>query len=183
MDFDGQYRIPAPPGQVWLALNDPAVLAGCIPGCKALERRADGRFAATIEARVGPVRASFAGSVELADLDPPHAYTLRGQGQAGPAGFARGEARVRLTADGEGTLLAYAARAEIGGKLATVGSRLIQGVARKTADEFFEAFARGQAQVAAAIPAQAAPPPDLPAPFAWWGPALFPPILWLLFLS
>ncbi|MBF0372787.1 MAG: carbon monoxide dehydrogenase subunit G [Alphaproteobacteria bacterium] len=178
MDFDGEYRIPAPPGQVWLALNDPAVLAGCIPGCKTLERRDDGRFSATIEAKVGPVRAIFAGSVEMADLDPPFAYTLRGQGQAGPAGFARGEARVTLSADGEGTLLRYTARAEIGGKLATVGSRLIQGVARKTADDFFEAFARGRVP---AVPVEAPPAP--PARFPWLGPALFLPVLWLIFLS
>jgi uncharacterized protein len=142
MDFSGEYRIPAPPQQVWDALVDPEVLKACIVGCRELTRTSDTEFAAVVAAKVGPISATFRGTVALLDLDPPRAYTLSGQGQGGAAGFARMTARVTLAEDGPGTLLRYEAQADIGGKLATVGSRLVQSVAKRQADDFFAAFAQ-----------------------------------------
>lgn len=141
MDFAGDYRIPAPLPQVWDALNDPEVLKACIPGCRELQRTSESAYAAVVATKVGPISAVFKGKVTLADLDPPHGYTLTGEGQGGAAGFARMTARVALADDGAGTLLRYEAQAEIGGKLASVGSRLVQSVAKKNADDFFGAFA------------------------------------------
>lgn len=141
MDFTGQYRIPAPPGRVWQALNDEHVLRVCIPGCQELEKTAADSFRARVATKIGAIKASFAGRVTLSDLDPPNGYTISGQGEGGPAGFARGSARVELAPDGPGaTVLTYRAKAEVGGKLASVGSRLVQGVATKTADDFFTRF-------------------------------------------
>jgi hypothetical protein len=160
MDFQGEYRIPATAAQVWAALNDPAVLQACIAGCRSLERISDTEFAATVHAKVGPVSAVFKGSVVLSDLDPPRAYTLTGQGQGGAAGFAKMTSRVTLDEEGSDTLIRYTAKADIGGKLASVGSRLVQTVARKNADDFFSAFARtmgGTGVPEAAAPAAAAP--------------------------
>jgi uncharacterized protein len=142
MEMTGEYRIPAPRQRVWEALNDPAVLKACIPGCKQLEKVSDTDFNAIVATKVGPVSATFRGSVNLSDMDPPNGYTLTGQGQGGAAGFARMGARVSLKQESEDTVLAYSAQADIGGKLASVGSRLVQTVARKNADDFFSAFAR-----------------------------------------
>jgi carbon monoxide dehydrogenase subunit G len=142
MEMTGEYRIPAPRQRVWEALNDPAILKACIPGCRQLEKVSDTDFTAIVATKVGPVSATFRGSVNLSDLDPPNGYTLTGQGQGGAAGFARMGARVSLKQESDDTLLAYAAQADIGGKLASVGSRLVQTVARKNADDFFSAFAR-----------------------------------------
>src|ERR1700693_5099195 len=142
MEFSGEYRIPAKQQLVWEALNDPAALRTCIAGCKQLDKISDTEFSAIVSAKVGPVSATFRGNVVLSDLDPPHGYTLTGQGQGGAAGFARMSAQVALTAEGDQTLLKYVAKAEIGGKLASVGSRLVQVVAKKNADDFFAAFAR-----------------------------------------
>jgi uncharacterized protein len=142
MEMTGEYRIPAPRQRVWEALNDPDVLKACIPGCKQLDKVSDTDFTAIVATRVGPVSATFRGSVNLSELDPPNGYTLTGQGQGGAAGFARMGARVSLKEESDDTVLAYAARADIGGKLASVGSRLVQTVARKNADDFFSAFAR-----------------------------------------
>jgi hypothetical protein len=142
MEMTGEYRIPASRQRVWEALNDPAILKACIPGCRQLEKVSDTDFTAIVATKVGPVSATFRGSVNLSDLDPPNGYTLTGQGQGGAAGFARMGARVSLKQDSDDTLLAYAAQADIGGKLASVGSRLVQTVARKNADDFFSAFAR-----------------------------------------
>jgi len=142
MEITGEYRIPAPQARVWDALNDPAVLKACIAGCQQLEKVSDTEFSAIVATKVGPVSATFRGSVTLCDLAAPDGYTLVGQGQGGAAGFARMKARVGLQPQGGETLLTYAAQAEIGGKLASVGSRLVQGVARRNADEFFAAFAR-----------------------------------------
>lgn len=141
LEFSGEYRIPAPQQRVWDALNDPAVLQACIAGCKQLEKISDTEFNAIVVAKVGPVSATFRGSVVLSDLDEPHSYTLTGSGQGGAAGFAKMRARVALREDGGQTVLAYTASAEIGGKLASVGSRLVQSVAKKNADDFFSAFA------------------------------------------
>jgi hypothetical protein len=142
MRFEGSALIPAMPGVVWSGLNDPAVLRRAIPGCQSMEQTGEREFTATVVTRIGPVSATFRGKVELADLDPPHGYTLKGRGQGGPAGFAKGEARIRLEPEGDGTRLAYEADADIGGKIASVGGRLIQGVAKKTADDFFAGFGR-----------------------------------------
>lgn len=142
MDFSGEYRIPASRQKVWEALNDPAVLQACIAGCKQLDKISDTEFAAIVSAKVGPISATFRGNVVLSDLDAPNGYTLTGQGQGGAAGFAKMGAKVSLASEGNDTLLTYSAQADIGGKLASVGSRLVQTVAKKNADDFFAAFAR-----------------------------------------
>ncbi len=141
MELEGERRIPLPRSQVWTALNDPDVLRACIPGCRSLDKTSATSFAARVTSKIGPVSASFSGTVELSDIVAEEAYTISGHGQGGVAGFAKGGARVTLADDGEaGTRLAYKADAEIGGKLASVGSRLLEGAARKTADQFFDAF-------------------------------------------
>src|SRR5512132_1141452 len=129
INLSGEYRIPAAPERVWEALNDPEVLKACIPGCKSLDKTSDTSFASVVTSKVGPISATFSGSVTLSDLDPPRGYTISGQGQGGAAGFAKMSARVSLSEDGTDTLLKYEANAEVGGKLASVGSRLVQGVA------------------------------------------------------
>lgn len=140
MDQSGEYRIPAERAEVWHALNDPDTLKRCIDGCQSMERRPDGGFAAVVKARVGPVRAVFDAALDLADINPPESYTINVAVRGGPAGFARGSAAVTLAPEGNETTLRYAARANIGGKLAQIGSRLIDGAARKMADDFFKAF-------------------------------------------
>ena len=143
MDIQGQYRIQAPRDVVWAALNDPEVLKRCIPGCKELEQRSPTELAAKVALKVGPISATFTGAVTLEDLDPPAGYTIVGQGQGGAAGFAKGRAKVDLAEVSEGeTDLSYTAKADVGGKLATLGSRLIQATSKKLADEFFSAFVR-----------------------------------------
>lgn len=141
MEMSSTRQIAAPPGEVWAALNDPDALRECIPGCESLTQESNSRWNAVVAAKVGPVSARFNGSIELADVAPPSSYTLLFKGQGGAAGFASGEARVSLTPSGGGTALAYAAKAQVGGKLAQIGSRLIDGAAAKLADEFFERFA------------------------------------------
>ena len=153
MEMSSTRQIAAPPGEVWTALNDPDALRECIPGCESLARDTDNRWNAVVAARVGPVSARFNGTIELADVAPPSSYTLLFKGQGGAAGFATGEARVSLTPSGGGTALAYTARAQVGGKLAQIGSRLIDGAAAKLADEFFERFAARFAPAPAPAPA------------------------------
>jgi len=148
MEMTGEYRIDAPRQTVWEALNDPAALQACIPGCETLEKSADNEFKATVRAKVGPVSARFSGKVTLTDLDPPNGYRIVGEGQGGAAGFAKGGATVRLESDGAVTILRYTADAQVGGKLAQIGSRLIDGTAKKLADEFFTAFAARLAEPA-----------------------------------
>ena len=141
MELEGERRIPLPRAQVWAALNDADVLRACIPGCKSFEKTSDTSFTARVISKIGPVSAAFSGSVDLSDIVMEEAYTISGSGQGGVAGFAKGGARVVLADDGAAaTLLTYTATAEIGGKLASVGSRLLDGAARKTADQFFDAF-------------------------------------------
>lgn len=140
MDLTGEYRIPADRQKVWEALNDPEVLKQCIDGCEELIKDSDTSFSAKVTAKVGPVKAKFAGKVSLSDIDPPNGYTISGEGSGGVAGFAKGGASVKLTEDGSDTVLNYEAKAEVGGKLASVGSRLVEGVAKKTADDFFGKF-------------------------------------------
>jgi hypothetical protein len=161
MDMTGEYRIPASRDQVWAALNDADTLKASLPGCETLERISDREFAATVVAKVGPVKAKFNGNVTLSNLNPPESYTISGEGKGGAAGFAKGGADVRLVEDGDVTVLTYAAKADVGGKLAQLGSRLIDGTARKMADEFFDNFAR---QVAAPAPEVAAEPISAPEP-------------------
>lgn len=141
MDLSGEYRIPASQEQVWKALNDPEVLRQSIPGCQSLDKVEETVYHAVALAKVGPVKAKFTGSIELSDLNPPHSYTIAGQGKGGAAGFVKGEARVTLISDGNETVLAYTVKANVGGKLAQVGQRLIDGAARKMADDFFTNFA------------------------------------------
>jgi len=141
MEIKGEYRIPATRETVWQALNDPDVLRECIPGCEALEKVSDTQLTATVKAKVGPVSAKFSGEVTLEDLNPPEGYRIVGEGKGGVAGFAKGGAVVHLAEDGGDTVLTYDADAKVGGKLAQIGSRLIQGTARKLADQFFRNFA------------------------------------------
>jgi carbon monoxide dehydrogenase subunit G len=137
MEMTGEFRIPAPRQRVWEGLNDPEVLKQCIPGCQTLEKVSDTEFNGRVVASVGPVRATFSGKVTLSHLDPPQSYTISGEGSGGVAGFAKGGAKVNLAEDGVATVLTYAVQAQVGGKLAQVGSRLIDGVARKMANDFF----------------------------------------------
>jgi hypothetical protein len=153
MDMTGEQLIPLPQKRVWEALNDPEILKACIPGCESIERVSDSEYKVAITAAVGPVKARFTGKLLLGDLDPPRSYSLAFEGSGGAAGFGKGTAHVSLEPDGESTRLVYKASASVGGKLAQVGSRLIDGVARKMADEFFVRFNQTVAPVA---PAQAA---------------------------
>lgn len=140
MDFSGEYRVPAPRQRVWEALNDPAILKVCIDGCETLDWSGDNELTAVVRAKVGPVSARFTGKLALSELNPPQSYVLSGQGQGGAAGFAKGSAKVDLEEDGAETILRYEAHSQVGGKLASVGQRLVQGVANKTADQFFARF-------------------------------------------
>ncbi len=141
MDITGEYRIAASREIVWSALNDPDVLRQCIPGCKELEAKSPEEMDAKVALKVGPVSATFSGNVRLEDIVAPEGYTHIGQGNGGIAGFAKGRALVRLAEAGGHTVLSYEARAEIGGKLASLGSRLIQSTSRKLAGQFFDSFA------------------------------------------
>lgn len=140
MQFTGEYRIPAPRQQVWEALNDPDILKVCIDGCESLAWAGEGTLDAVVRAKVGPVHARFAGTIVISDVQPGESYVLSGEGKGGAAGFAKGQAVVRLREEGDETLLHYEAKSSVGGKIATVGSRLISGVANKMADEFFQSF-------------------------------------------
>lgn len=137
MDMTGEERIAAPRQAVWAALNDPETLKACIPGCQSLERTSPNELAATVKIKIGPVSATFKGEVTLSNLNPPESYTIEGEGKGGIAGFAKGGADVRLTDEGAETLLSYTVRAEIGGKLAQLGSRLIDSTSKKLATQFF----------------------------------------------
>lgn len=141
MDISGEYIIAASRETVWQMLNDPEALRECIPGCQSLEGSPDEGFEATVRLTVGPVKATFKGTVSLSNMLPPESYTIIGEGKGGIAGFGKGGADVRLTADGEGTLLSYTAQAQVGGKIAQLGSRLIESTARKLASQFFTRFA------------------------------------------
>jgi len=141
MQMNDSQRISASREKVWAALNDPEILRQCIPGCQSLERSAPNEMTATVVFKVGPVKATFGGKVMLSDLDPPNGYRISGEGSGGVAGFAKGGATVKLTADGaDATILAYEVDAQIGGKLAQLGSRLIDSTAKKLAGQFFESF-------------------------------------------
>ncbi len=141
MDMSGEYLIPAPREAVWRALNDTDILRQCIPGCDEIEKISETSFSAKVTAKVGPVKAKFAGKVELSDIDPPNGYTISGEGSGGAAGFAKGGAKVALEEADEGTRLSYTVDAMVGGKLAQIGSRLIDSTSKKMANDFFAKFA------------------------------------------
>ncbi|MBV1706872.1 MAG: carbon monoxide dehydrogenase subunit G [Hyphomicrobiales bacterium] len=153
MDMNGSMRIEAPREKVYAALNDPEVLKQCVPGCESIEKQSDTDMTAKVTIKIGPVKASFAGKITLSDLDPPNGYTINGEGTGGVAGYAKGGAKVTLVADGDATILNYVVDAQIGGKLAQLGSRLIDSTAKKLAGEFFESFS---AVVAPAAPKEEA---------------------------
>ena len=142
MEVKGEYQIASTREQVWAALNDPDMLKACIPGCESIDKISDTEFAAKVTASIGPVRAKFNTSLKLENLQPPESYTLVGSSKGGAAGFGRGSADITLTETEGGTLLTYVAEFRVGGKLAQVGSRLVLGVTKKTADDFFGSFSK-----------------------------------------
>lgn len=188
MEITGEQRIPASRETVWRALNDPEVLRRSIPGCETLDKLSDTEFTGTITAKVGPVKAKFGGKVTLSEIDPPNGYVLAGQGQ-GAAGFAKGEAAVRLRDDSGQTVLSYSVRAQVGGKLAQVGARLLEGATRKLADSFFVAFgqqlgAPAEAAVSAAAEAMIAEAAPGLSPWVWAaGLLVVVALLWWFFGS
>ena len=179
MDMTGERRIAAPRASVWAALNDPEVLRVSIPGCETLEKTSETDLKATAAISIGPIRARFSGKVQLTDLDPPNGYRIDGEGQGGVAGFAKGGATVHLAEDGaHATLLTYAVQAQVGGKIAQLGARLIDATAKQMADQFFDRFS---ARVAEAEPAmlmtEGAPRPAVaadPRGVSWPGTATAP---------
>jgi len=170
MEMSGEYKINASREKVWEALNDPEILKQSIPGCEEIDRKSPTEMSAKVTAKVGPVKAKFSGEVELTDLDPPNGYRISGEGKGGAAGFAKGGANVTLEEDGAGTLLKYEVDAQVGGKLAQLGARLIDGTAKKMAGQFFENFAAavesGEESAAPAVDgpaaAETAPAPAAP---------------------
>ena len=141
MNMTGEVQLPASRETVWAMLNEPAVLKSCIPGCESLDKDSDNEFRAIATIKIGPVKARWKGKVRFSNLDPPNSYCISGEGDGGVAGFAKGGAKVSLANKDGGTLLSYNVEAQIGGKLAQLGQRLINSVAKKTADDFFENFA------------------------------------------
>lgn len=141
MTLTGEFQLPAAREKVWSMLNDSAVLKVCIPGCEQLEQLSPTEFQAVAVTKIGPVKARWKGKVRLTDLDPPNAYRISGEGEGGVAGFAKGGAAITLTEKEGGTLLSYNVEAQIGGKLAQLGQRLVAGASKKMADEFFTKFA------------------------------------------
>lgn len=141
MTMTGEVQLEASRDVVWAKLNDPEILKQCIPGCESLTMLSDHEFEAVAVNKIGPVKAKFKGKVTLSDLDPPNGYKISGQGDGGVAGFAKGGAEVKLSDKDAGTLLTYNVEAQIGGKLAQLGQRLINGTAKKLADDFFVRFA------------------------------------------
>jgi len=168
MELSSTRIVEASQDVVWQALNDPAVLKECIPGCESLTRESDSEWRAVVATRIGPVSAKFTGRITLADVVPPTSYTLKFDGQGGGAGFANGQAQVSLApapANAAATALSYSAKAQVGGKLAQIGSRLIDGAAAKMADDFFARFAQRFAAAAPSEPAVPVPqPPGPPVP-------------------
>lgn len=186
MELTGEQLIPAAQAEVWRGLNDPEVLKACISGCESIEKLSEVEYALVTVAAIGPVKAKFRGKLRLADLEPPNSYSLSFDGQGGAAGFGKGSASVSLSAAGADTRLRYAVKAQVGGKLAQLGSRLIDGVAKKMADDFFTAFNRTIAAPSrAAAAASAAPAPEA-APGAaplWWTLAIIAAMFLLARLS
>ena len=140
MEMSGEESIPASQADTWAALNDPEILKACVPGCEAIDPLAENAYQVLMVARVGPVSAKFKGKLTLSNLNPPHSYSIAFEGQGGVAGFAKGSADVNLTPESHDTKLAYAVKANVGGKLAQIGSRLVDAAANKVANDFFTAF-------------------------------------------
>jgi len=140
MEMSGEERIPASQADTWAALNDPEMLKACVPGCESIDRTAENEYQVLMVARIGPVSAKFKGKLALSDLNPPNSYAIAFEGQGGAAGFGKGSAQVQLAPDGEGTKLSYQVKANVGGKLAQIGSRLVDAAARKISQDFFAAF-------------------------------------------
>lgn len=173
MDFIGRYIIPASPETVWDAIQNPAVLKSCIPGCERLDKTADTVFEATATLKIGPVKATFKGKVTLDEMEPVRRLVLRGEGQGGVAGFAKGQSEVLLTPKDGQTVLTYTAKADVGGKLAQIGQRLIDGAARQIADDFFSRFSAAVAAPPVTDAITDIPPeiaPSTPAPGAGSAP-------------
>ena len=175
MEMRKEHKVGLPRAEVWRALNDPQVLEACIPGCESVEQISDSEFNTKLTAKVGPVKARFNGKVRLDNLDPPRSYTAIFEGSGGQAGFAKGQADVALNEDGDGgCTIAYTVSANVGGKLAQVGSRLIDGAARKLADQFFtnltDRFAGTEeaAQPEPSEQAEAVPTTSSGAGWLWW---------------
>ena len=147
MTMQGEVALAADRATVWAALNDADILKSCIPGCQSLDKTSDTSFSAVAKLKIGPVSATFKGSVQFSEINPTHGYRITGEGEGGIAGFAKGGALVKLTDHEGGTLLTYEVEANVGGKIAQLGSRLIDGVAKKMADEFFNNFAAKLAPV------------------------------------
>ncbi|OGA69638.1 MAG: hypothetical protein A3F77_07020 [Betaproteobacteria bacterium RIFCSPLOWO2_12_FULL_67_28] len=172
MEMTGEQRIPASQADTWAALNDPEFLKACVPGCESIQPVSDNEYTVLMTARVGPVSAKFKGKMLISDAKPPHSYALAFEGQGGVAGFAKGSASVQLTPQGAAeTLLTYQAKAHVGGKLAQIGSRLVDAAAQKVAGEFFSAFNERMSSVHAvaahveeehALPLPVPRDPDLP---------------------
>ena len=186
MEMQGSRALAATQEQAWNALNDPSVLKNCVPGCDKFEASGENQYAVGTSLRIGPVSARFTGRIQLSDVHPPDSYVLSFDGQGGAAGFGKGSARVRLAPapQGEGCELSYAVQAQVGGKIAQVGQRLIDGVARSMADDFFRRFDEALQQrhpVAATAPAAPVPARK---PVPWWGWAVVAIVLlgllWLL---
>lgn len=179
MDFTGRYAINAAPQKVWDGLNDPEILKVCIPGCEQLDKTSPTDFVATARLKIGPLSAAFKGKVTLSDLDPPHRCKLSGEGQGGVAGFAKGDAVVELTPTGSGTVLTYTAKASVGGKLAQIGQRLIDGAAKQIADDFFKRFASTlETPTLTPDPEVVATGPKIKHPMAQ-APAGVSPVMWI----
>ncbi|RAH98826.1 carbon monoxide dehydrogenase [Acuticoccus sediminis] len=170
MELTGEHRIPAPRQVVWEALHDPEILRECITGCQSLDMAEDGTMKAKVTAKVGPVKATFDADVEIVNENAPVSYTLQGEGKGGVAGFAKGKADVTLTEDGADTILAYSAEAKIGGKLAQLGSRLVDSTAKKYASDFFTCLSAkvgagaAPAEAASETTVEAVAPSEAPAP-------------------
>ena len=193
MDMTGERRISAPRETVWAALNDPEILRLSIPGCESLVKESDTELRAAASVKIGPISAKFTGKVQLLDLDPPNGYRIAGEGQGGVAGFAKGGATVALQEDGAETILKYDVKAQVGGKIAQLGARLIDATAKQMADAFFDRFAAQLSPDVSRLPL--APAPSVSAfgmmpkePFglplvAWAGGVVFLVMLILLYGS
>jgi carbon monoxide dehydrogenase subunit G len=140
MEMSGEQLIPASQAATWAALNDPEILKACVPGCESIEKTAENEYVVLMTARIGPVSAKFKGKLALSDLDPPNSYSIAFEGQGGVAGFGKGGAKVQLAPEGGSTKLTYQVKANVGGKLAQIGSRLVDAAAKKLSEEFFNAF-------------------------------------------
>jgi carbon monoxide dehydrogenase subunit G len=170
MELQGERLIPADVQRTWNALNDPAILKACIPGCESVERTGENSYESVVAVKVGPVGARFKGKINMTNVDAPKSYTINFDGQGGAAGFGKGAADVSLVAEGSSTRLSYQARASVGGKMAQIGSRLVDAAAQKMTEDFFTRFEQALAPPAAA-PAGAAPVPAAGAgvpTWVWW---------------